>query len=228
MLRAIIFDMDGVLIDSEAIHFEANKKVLADMGKNLTYEYYKKFIGGTLSRMWEIMLEEGMVELDLTVEQLNKMSNDATAGLIEQNGGAYPAVEGACELVKALKEQGFKLAVASSSDYARIERTLQKLNIRQYFEAIVSGEELENPKPAPDVFIKAADMLDVTSSECIVIEDSGNGVKAAKAADMTCVGYINPNSGDQDLSKADYLVESFVSLDKGFFEMVHAHTVGEP
>ena len=121
-----------------------------------------------------------------------------------------------------------KMAVASSSMYERIERTAKSLGVDDCFDVYVSGEQLKRPKPAPDIFIKAAELLGVSPSECIVIEDSGNGVNAAKAAGMACVGYINPGSGDQDLSAADYLVESLEGLETSFFNMVHAHCNGEP
>lgn len=227
MLKAVIFDMDGVLIDSETIHFQANKKVLSDMGRELSYDYYKQFIGATLTKMWEVMKADGMVDADKTIDELNDLSYSATNAILMQNGG-YPAVEGAPELVRNLKKNGMKLAVASSSMYDRIKVTVSNLGIDDCFDVLVSGEQLKNPKPAPDIFLEAARQLHVSADECIVIEDSGNGVNAAKAADMACIGYINPGSGEQDLSKADYLVESFDGLELPFFEMVHAHANGQP
>ena len=227
MLKAVIFDMDGGVIDGETIHFEANKKVLADMGKELGYDYYRQFIGGTLTGMWEVMQKDGMVASDLTIDELNGLSYAATNALLEANGG-YPPVKGACELVKELRKSDMKMAIASSSMYERIERTAKSLGVDDCFDVYVSGEQLKRPKPAPDIFIKAAELLGVSPSECIVIEDSGNGVNAAKAAGMACVGYINPGSGDQDLSAADYLVESLEGLETSFFNMVHAHCNGEP
>ena len=93
---------------------------------------------------------------------------------------------------------------------------------------MVSGENIKNPKPAPDIFLAAAEKIGVSPEECIVIEDSANGVNGAKKAGMTAVGYINPNSGDQNLSNADYLVESFEGLEMSFFEMVYCHANNEP
>ena len=88
--------------------------------------------------------------------------------------------------------------------------------------------EIQNPKPSPDIFLKAATLLNVQPSECIVIEDSKNGVLAAKSAGMAALGFLNPNSGNQDLSKADYLFESFPNIDEPFIRMVHNHCFQEP
>lgn len=224
MLKAVIFDMDGVLIDSEPVHFEANKRIMKDFGYELEYEYYKQFIGSTLSHMWQVLKEDYDIEDE--IEILNKMSEQGSKDIIGKDG--YIKIPGACELVEMFSSNNLRLAVASSSSTGNIEDVVSSLGIKQYFDIIVSGLDVLYPKPAPDIFLDAAEKLKVDSSECIVIEDSSNGVKAAKAAGMTCIGYINPNSGEQDLSEADYLVESFEGLDMSFFNMVYCHANGEP
>lgn len=224
MLKAVIFDMDGVLIDSEPVHFEANKRIMKDFGYELEYEYYKQFIGSTLSHMWQVLKEDYDIEDE--IEILNKMSEQGSKDIIGKDG--YIKIPGACELVEMFSSNNLRLAVASSSSTGNIEDVVSSLGIKQYFDIIVSGLDVSYPKPAPDIFLNAAELLKVDSSECIVIEDSSNGVKAAKAAGMTCIGYINPNSGEQDLSEADYLVESFEGLDMSFFNMVYCHANGEP
>ncbi len=224
MLKAVIFDMDGVLVDTEPVHYQANKKIMSEFGYDFEYEYYKKFIGSTLAFMWEELTQK--YNIKKPVDELCDMSRDYSNGIIEKEG--YPIIEGAVELVKKLHEKEIKLAVASSSSLEIIKDVVSKLHIEEYFDKLVSGEDVKNPKPAPDVFIKAANQLGVTSGECLVIEDSSNGVKAAKNANMACVGFVNKNSGEQDLSVADYLVESFVGIETGFLDMVYCHANGEP
>lgn len=224
MLKAVIFDMDGVMIDSEPVHYEANKRIMETFGYKLEYSYYKQFIGSTLTFMWETIKRDFGISNEIA--ELNRMSEQYSENIIKENG--YIEIPGVVQLVKMLSGAGLKLAVASSSSAHIIERVLSSLGIRDYFDVLVSGENVENPKPAPDIFLRASTLLGVEESGCIVIEDSFNGVKAAKAAKMACIGYINPHSGEQDLSKADYLVESFEGLSLSFFDMVCCHASGEP
>ncbi len=225
MLKAVIFDMDGVLVDSEPLHYEVNKLTVEEQfGIDLNYEYYKQYVGTTVLSMWEKIIKDFSIE-GYTASQLFELSEKIKERLVGEKG--YPKVEGAVEFVRLLSSK-YKLAVASSSALINIERNLFNLKIKDEFDKLVTGLLVENPKPAPDVFLKAAKELSVQPSECIVIEDSRNGVKAAKAAGMACIGFLNPNSGEQDLSDADYLFESFENIDDGFLEMVYSHHFGEP
>ena len=224
MLKAVIFDMDGVLIDSEPVHYQANKEIMEEFGYSLDYEYYKGFIGSTLTHMWETLKKKYDIKKD--IKELNAMSEKYSRDVVKRDG--YINIPGACELVKMFNKNGIKLAVASSSSAYIIEDVLNSLDIKEYFDAVVSGENIKNPKPAPDIFLAAAEKIGVSPEECIVIEDSANGVNGAQKAGMTAVGYINPNSGDQNLSNADYLVESFEGLEMSFFEMVYCHANNEP
>lgn len=226
MLKAILFDMDGVLVDSEPIHFKSNCITLEKYCNiTLEYEYYKQFIGSTIAYMWKRVVDDFHI-VEYTADDLLKLNDAALQELVEKDG--YPPIPGAAECVREWKQAGYLLAVASSSKREKILQNIKRLGIADCFDRIVSGMELEHPKPSPDIFLEAAKLLEVKPEECLVIEDSGNGVKAAVSAGMACLGFLNPNSGEQDLSGADYLFESFSSLDESFLCMVHNHHFGEP
>lgn len=224
MLKAIIFDMDGVLVDSEPLHYRSNVMALERLGKKIDYEYYEQFIGSTVKYLWECLKEK--YQLSLSVEELMELGDECKRELLEKEG--YPPIPGVKEMVRRCKDAGLKTAIASSSSSASIKEVTTYFGIDGYIDQFASGLEVKNRKPAPDVYLKAADLIHVLPEECIVVEDSSIGVTAAKAAGMVCIGYVNPHSGKQDLSKADYLIESHDAITKQFLEMVYAHTRQEP
>jgi len=217
MLKAIIFDMDGVLVDSEPLHFEVDRLLLKEMGYELDYEYYKQFIGSTETVLWNSVKEK--YQLKESTQVLKAMAGNKKREIVEEHG--FPEIEGVYDMIKRLHDSGFTMAVASSSSAGYIEEVTSYFKIKQYFKYLVSGEDVKHPKPAPDIFLKSAQLLGVEPSECIVVEDSTIGTKAAKAAGMTCIGYVNPGSGPQNLESADYLIESYDCMDLEFVEMVY-------
>lgn len=225
MLKAVIFDMDGVLVDSEPLHYEVNRITMQEeWGKDLDYQYYKQYIGSTVMAMWNKIIKDFSME-GYTAKELFDLSEKVKERLVDEKG--YPEVPGAVAFVKSISSK-YKLAVASSSALVNIEKNVAKLGIAEDFDTLVTGLSVKNPKPAPDIFLKAAEQLGVKPEECIVVEDSCNGTRAAKAAGMACIGFINPGSGEQDLSAADYLFEAFDNIDDGFMEMVYSHHFAEP
>lgn len=226
MLKAVIFDMDGVMIDSEPVHQEANKRVMKELGLSFEESYYAQFVGSTTDHMWDKMIQD--FSLSQTPEQLMEMSSRHVAEINGEDG--YPEIPGVSQLIRKLSGENLKLAVASSSGKKRIQYILDCMKLQSEFDGIVSGIEAKNPKPAPDTFLKAAELLQVQPSECLVIEDSWNGMKAAKAAGMVCLGYENPESvmDRQNMEYADYIAQGFEDIDMKFLEMVYSHASGEP
>jgi len=129
--------------------------------------------------------------------------------LSQENEEPMPGV---AELIEELYKNKVKLVVASSASIKNIEIVLKMFNLERFFETKVSGDEVNNGKPAPDIFLYAAKVIGAQPEECIVIEDSKNGVEAAKSAGMKCIGFQNPNSGNQDLSSADMVINSFSEI----------------
>ena len=219
MLRGIIFDMDGVIINSEPVHFKIWEETLAARGIRLDWEIYKPCIGATINVLMEILHKNyGIDREDESLIEEMKVNKERT---IKEQG--IPPVEGAVDLIRRLKSQGFHMAVASSSPMYYIKQVMHALQIETCFDVLVSGEYVKHPKPAPDIFWEAAKRMDLSPEECLVIEDSGNGCKAARAADMICAAYYNPDSGEQNLGPAHVVMEGYEEIDRSFLEKVYCH-----
>jgi HAD superfamily hydrolase (TIGR01509 family) len=128
------------------------------------------------------------------------------------NANDLQPIEGVVELINNLYKNNFTLVLASSSRMETIDIVLNKFKLAEFFIAKVSGSELAHSKPHPEIFLRSAQLIKSKPQECIVIEDSKNGVTAARAAGMKCIGFLNPNSGDQDLKSADMVIRSFKEL----------------
>lgn len=209
IIQAVIFDMDGVLIDSEPIYFEIERSSFAHFGARVTDEEHHTYVGVTLESMWQQVLDKH--QLTATLEEIfaYHQHNVMQTMLAHPNLTAMPSVE---RWLGWLHDQHVPIAVASSSPRALIDLIMDKTGLGQYFEVRMTGEEVTNGKPAPDIFLTTAEMIGASPSNCLVIEDSRNGVQAAKSAGMRCIGYRNPGSGNQDLSKADLQISSYDEL----------------
>lgn len=212
MLKAVIFDMDGVLVDSEPFHFEVDKRVLKKCGFIANDDILNPYVGVSNPEMWKDLKEK--YNLILSVEELLKLQSELRMDALNEK--KIEAIDGIQELLNELKQNKIITAVASSSSRFFIEAILDALRIREYFAVILSGEEVQRGKPYPDIFLKTAEMLRVSPQECVVIEDSTNGVKAALSAGMKCIGYANLNSGLQDLSSAYTIVDSICKINYDF------------
>ncbi len=200
-IKAVIFDMDGVIVESEYRNYKAKLKVLEPYNVTFDYDYYSQFPGNSNIVVWQKIIDD--FSLSVTAEEMHKVDLVARDELIREEG--HIAIDGAIELIKRLSEK-YILALASGSPEHIILDTVKFFDIEKYFKFIISGETIENCKPAPDIFQITAENIGIPPENCAVIEDSHNGVLAAKAAKMYCVGYENPNSGFQDLSLADIVV----------------------
>ncbi|MBR1742043.1 MAG: GNAT family N-acetyltransferase [Lachnospiraceae bacterium] len=224
MLKAIIFDMDGVIIDSEPQHGRAALNVFRKYGAVADDSYHEQFIGSSTENMIETVIKE--FHFSISAEELLNEVETEKRKLLKEEG--YTISPGITELLKNLYQNGYHVAIASSSTPSEIERAVKALGIKKYFKKLISSSQVKNPKPAPDTFLYALKELGVKAEEAMVVEDSQFGAEAAKAAGITCVGYVNPHSGRQDLKSADVLLESFETIDYRFFKNVHKRSNGIP
>jgi HAD superfamily hydrolase (TIGR01509 family) len=214
MLKAVIFDMDGVLVDSEPLHGKAHVLALKKRGIDITMDYCYSFVGSTTLHMIETIKKDFGIN-DTVTQLLDEYKKEKEQLIISEGHKAIPFTK---ELIVDLYNHGIKLAIASSSTMEEIEDVATDLGIKQYFHKLVSGTTVPNPKPAPDVFIKAMIEMGVSKNECIIIEDSCNGTVAGVSAGIPVLGYVNEHSGNQDLSKAFLLIEGFEEIDFKFIE----------
>ncbi len=224
MLKAVIFDMDGVIIDSEPQHARAALRVLNRHGANADYDYCSSFIGSSTKVFTQDIMKR--FPLSISLEELLEEMNLEKKKILKEEG--YAIIEGITDLIKKLYHAGIRLAIASSSSPTEIENTVKALHIKKYFTKLISCAHVEHPKPAPDSFLLALKELGVSPQETVVVEDSCFGSQAAKAAGIPCVGYLNPHSGNQDLSAANVLLESFVGIDERFFHNILCRSLGKP
>ena len=178
-IKAVLFDMDGLMVDTESLSTEAFINSAKVQGYNMTKEETLKVLGFTKANIYQFWIDyfqgtnvDGKKLVDDHYEYIENV-------LYTVGPEKMPYVE---ELLKYLKENNYKIAVASSSDTADIKNNLEKTKLEKYIDEIASGAEVENGKPAPDVFLLAAKRLGVDAKDCLILEDSKAGIKAGKAS----------------------------------------------
>jgi beta-phosphoglucomutase family hydrolase len=201
-IRAVLWDMDGVIADSGPYHLAAWQEIFGPRGVKFTAGDFKHSFGLRNDNIIRNTLGEGVTQEEV----------DAIAGAKEEAfrrlaRGKIKALPGALELFKLLKREGFSMAIASSTPAENIELVTGSLGIAGYFQVIVNGHEVTRGKPDPQVFLLAAQRLGVKPANCLVIEDAVAGVAAAKKAGMYCLAVANTHSR-QELKEADLIVDT--------------------
>lgn len=184
MIKTVIFDMDGVIADTEPLHEKARNALLAQLGLDVE-RISPTAIGRSKRAFWGEVAEK--YHLPYTADQLTVKEFELLMDIAEKSGLKPSA--GLCELLQYLKDNNIKAAVASSSDRNYVECILRITKLNNYFCATSCGDEVPKAKPAPDVYLKALDLCNTTADEAIAVEDSDTGAKAAKAAGIPCVAY---------------------------------------
>ena len=204
----IIFDMDGVLLDSEPMHQEIIYETFQLEGIPFDKAYIQTLTGMSAFPMWEKVKRDA--QRSESVEELIKFHRDYFFKRLPEV--KVPLVPHVKDVLEKFKNEGKHLSLASSSGRKLIDIFTQQTNIAHYFEVIMSGDDVQYSKPNPEIFLKVAQWYGLPATQFTVIEDSTNGVKAAKSANMKCIGFDNPLSGGQDLSQADLLIHSMQEL----------------
>jgi HAD superfamily hydrolase (TIGR01509 family) len=209
MINTVIFDMDGVIVDTEPVHHYAYNENFKQLNIEITPEIYASFTGNSTKNIFEKLKAHFNLEQDVQtlVETKRNLFNDA----FDKKEDLY-LLDGVEDLIKELHQKGMQLVLASSSAKVTINRIFNRFDLHQYFTHIVSGEDFPKSKPHPAIFEHAAFLSDTPRENCIVIEDSTNGILAAKAAGIYCIGYDSVNSKMQDYSKADEVISHFSEL----------------
>lgn len=206
MLKAILFDMDGVIVDTEPLHRKAYFKMFADVGINVDEDLYASFTGqSTINICKRLINHFGLSE---SPEYLVKLKRQHFKFLFE-NDTDLALIDGVLDLIRDYYNNGLKLVVASSASMPNINSIFDRFDLNQYFMGKFSGADLKQSKPHPEIFIKAAAHTGFKKSECIVIEDSTNGIKAAYNAGIFCVGFKSPHSSHQDYSLANLTITDY-------------------
>ncbi len=209
MIQTVIFDMDGVIIDSEPVYFKIDKQMFEELNIAVSFEEHCTYVGTSSQNMWDAIIKKHGIP-GHPGELMRKEYNLYMDHLVNAND--LQPIDGVMELINGLHENNLKLILASSSRMEIIDIILKKFKLSDLFIAKVSGSELAHSKPHPEIFLRSAQLAGSEPKECIVIEDSKNGVAAAKAAGMKCIGFLNPSSGDQNLRDADVVIQSFKEL----------------
>jgi len=198
--------MDGVIVDTEPVHRYAYYQHFDELNIQVAETIFTTFTGYSTRNTYQKLKD--LFPIDAEVEDLIQRKRTLFNDAFDRKEDLY-LIEGVEQLIQDLHRNGMQLIVASSAAKVTIERVFNRFNLHQYFTHIVSGEDFPNSKPHPAIFEYAVSLSTTPRENCIVIEDSTNGIKAAKAAGIFCVGYKSENSKLQDLSLADAIVESF-------------------
>ena len=208
MIAGVVFDMDGVIVDTEQVWDEVREKLVADWGGRYSAESQRAMMGMS-SGEWSRYMH---IELGLT-QTPEEINDEVVVRMLQRYRVELPLIDGAVDAVRELS-RSFPLAVASSSNRPLINAVLDTAGITDCFAATVSSEEVARGKPSPDVYLEAARRLDVAPSACIAVEDSANGIRAAAAAGMHVIAFPNRHYAPdaEALALAHTVIDSLAGL----------------
>ena len=209
MLKAVLFDMDGVIVDTEPLHHKAYKMMFDEVGIDVSDTMYRGFTGQSTKEICRFLCKH--FQLNQSPETLVQIKRTNFTRLFFEDD-TLTLLKGVEDLIKDYHKNGLTLVVASSGSMFTINNVMERFQLNPYFKDKLSGADLKASKPHPEIFTKAAAAAGYQASECIVIEDSTNGIIAAKDANIYCIAYKSEHSKDQDYSRADQLVSDYTSI----------------
>jgi len=203
-MKGIIFDMDGVLIDSEPQQIESTIKVLDMFGIKTKADDFIKFMG--MYNLQVMALFKQTYNLEVSPERMFEIQTNFMIKEVENNFHLMPKFNEMAKELETLKN--VKFAIASSSPRALVNAVIKKLGWEDFLSSSVTGDEVTTSKPSPEIYQKAARVLNLDVKDCLVLEDSSNGMQSALDAGMAVVGFFPPNSENKDFSKVRYKISS--------------------
>lgn len=210
MIKTVIFDMDGVLVNSEPLHHEVSLVQFKNLNIEVSDDVFATFTGNSNKMIYQKLKDK--FQLQQEIEELVFDKNNLFIEAFDKKEDLH-LMPGVKELIIDLHKNGIQLIVASSSEMAIINKVFKRFDLDQYFTHKVSGEDFPESKPNPAIFLKAASYSKAPIEECLIIEDSTNGIKAAKAAGIFCIAYKSEGVDSQDQSLADVIVYDYKDLD---------------
>lgn len=213
MYKVAIFDMDGVIVDTEPLHYKAYHLMFEEVGIVVSPELYQSFTGQSTLNICRRLVDH--FNLIMMPDQLVRIKRNHFIELFNDDS-ELSLIDGVLERIQDYYHNGMMLIVASSASMGNINRIFKRFDLDQYFSYKFSGADIPKSKPHPEIFEKAAQASGYNKSKCFVIEDSTNGIKASHAAGIYCFAYKSEHSTGQDYSLANKVINSFseISYDK--------------
>lgn len=206
MIKAVIFDMDGVLVDSEHHHHKSEIATFKHFGVEIDPNLNRQFKGLPLKKHFSSLIEK--LNLDTSLDDLLAKQNQFLEKVFSTEASLFNNVE---QVLKELSSK-YKIALATSSERRFVKIVLKRFGIAKYFQVVVTANDITKGKPDPEIFLKAANLLGFKPEECVVVEDSSAGMQAAKSAGMTLIAHKVDHNKELDFSKADFIAEQFMQI----------------
>lgn len=208
MLKAVLFDMDGVIVDTEPLHRKAYHHMFDDVKITVDEDLYASFTGQSTINICKRLVS--YFNIDKAPEDLVSLKRKYYKHFFDNDD--LGLIEGVLDRIQDYCSNNVTLVVASSASMQGINQIFERFDLNQYFSSKLSGADLQKSKPHPEIFLKAAQSTGFDKSQCIVIEDSTNGIKAAHSAGIYCIGFKSPHSSHQDYSLANKIISDFKEI----------------
>lgn len=213
-LKAVLFDMDGVIVDTEPLHKQAYFLMFAKVGINVSQEQYNAYTGQSTIEICKDLVNT--FNLSIAPIELVAYKRAFFKELFFSDDNDLQLLDGVLNLIKNYYANGVTLVLASSASMVTINNVFNKFDLNQYFKGKISGADLKASKPHPEIFIKAAEIAGFDKKECLVIEDSTNGIRAAYDGGIYCVAYKSEHSKEQDYSLAQKVISNYSEIEYQF------------
>ena len=212
-LKAVLFDMDGVIVDTEPLHRKAYFKMFDELAIEVSEDLYTSFTGASTKKVCTTIIKK--FDLKQNHEDLAAIKRVYFKDYF-YNDADFNLIPGVKKLIENYYENGVKLILASSASMVTIDMVFEKFDLEKYFIGKISGADLKESKPHPEIFLLAAEIANEPKGNSMVIEDSTNGIAAAHAAGIFCTAYKSEHSSGQNYEKANLIVSDFkeITFDK--------------